>query len=439
MSDQQAKTQPDGELAELIQSFSSSLRSLREFVDAADGVFAGRELSLVLETAELTPVREAALIALETNAAELVHGPVSVRLVERDGQEIYTFEISRKDGDPLSEAMKRWDSARRHVELFREGALMSLIGAAEWFLSRLLHEHFRRVPEAAKVSETPLTLNQLRSLGSFDDAVAYVISDHVEQILRGGLDSWLGALTKMGLSMGYMNEHKEQLVEVFQRRHVIVHNGGKLSTPYLRKVEASLREGRSLGTKLTVSKHYLEKAADLIEATFILIAAELWKKLAPNSEVRARTMIDIAADHLSYGKWAIAERLSDFVRRDKALSERSQLIGLVNYWQCKKWMGSFDDVESDVRKTDFSAKEDRFKLARMALLGDVENFLGLASVLIAGQRMDLEELDSSPLFQEIRTASAFDAWRTLIETGLAQPSDDEQAPAAAVVPDQDRN
>ena len=90
----------------------------------------------------------------------------------------------------------------------------------------------------------------------------------------------------MNLSMGYLKPLRAKLIEVFQRRNVIVHNNGIVHPFYLKKVDPALRLGITKGDRLGADSDYLTGAIDLVEMTFILIGAELWKKWQPEDADR---------------------------------------------------------------------------------------------------------------------------------------------------------
>ena len=110
--------------------------------------------------------------------------------------------------------------------------------------------------------------------------------------------------------MGYLDPYKDDLAEIFQRRNLIVDNGSVVHSVYLNKVSASLRIGVKVGDELKVTPEYLEAAIDRIEVGFILIAAELWKKLDAGDERRATTLNDdIVMPRLAEGRWTLQKEL----------------------------------------------------------------------------------------------------------------------------------
>jgi len=207
--------------------------------------------------------------------------------------------------------------------------------------------------------------------------------------------------------MGYMDPVKDRLIEVYQRRNLLIHNGGRVNSIYLAKVTPELRENISRDQLLGVKPKYLNRTLDLFELNFLLIAAELWKKLEPKDEERADTLTGIAYSHLLKERWQIAEGLSYFQMGDKQTSEKSQMYGQLNYWQSVKWQGRFEDVRKEVEQADFSAKDPLYQLALLALHDRNEDFFSLLPVVLRSEKFTVEELKAWPIFREMREDPAY--------------------------------
>lgn len=245
-------------------------------------------------------------------------------------------------------------------------------------------------------------------MGSIEEATRYLIDSRIDELMWGGFDDWFAYLTeKMKLGLGYVKENRKQIIEVFQRRNVMVHNNGITHSSYVNKVSADLRTDVSLGEPLTVSPDYLSRSIDLIVTNFLLVAADLWKQLDPSDEMRGQVLVEIAFERLRQERWKVAEGLSCFLMKDKKLSERNQLIGALNYWQSIKWQNRFEEVRSQVRDSDFSAKDELYQAARYALLDDDKSFFSLLPAVFDGGKLDLDRLGTWPIFREMRKSQLY--------------------------------
>src|ERR1700682_3616839 len=235
-------------------------------------------------------------------------------------------------------------------------SLITLISTVELFISDLLHFHFDRNPGAVG-TDFQISMEDLEAQGSisFEEARQRLIGSKIERELRGGPEKWIDLL-RPHVSIEDVTLTMDMLIEVYQRRNLMVHNFGRVDSTYLKKVKQHLRENYGRGDVLDVPPEYLGKAIHLYEPDFILIAAQWWKKLAAKDEERPTTLERLAETHMQNERWEVAERLSKFMVQDKGVSERSRTEGLLNFWLSVKSRGRFEEIRKEVEKADFSAK-----------------------------------------------------------------------------------
>jgi hypothetical protein len=213
---------------------------------------------------------------------------------------------------------------------------------------------------------------------------------------------------KPKLGLGYLESDAAQISEVFKRRNLIVHNGGKVSRRYLDEVEEEFHATAKLGERIEVDPEYLQKAIDVFEKSFILLCAELWKKLLPSDETRA-LLNRLAMSHLIAGRWEMARGFSIFLMGDKNQSEYVRLCAEINYWQSFKWSGNYSEISGEVEKADFSAKGILFQLAKAAIVGNHTDFLKKLPKALDTGELSTESLKEWPLFQEVRKLPEIEA------------------------------
>ncbi|MFL6310981.1 MAG: hypothetical protein ACJ71W_02650 [Terriglobales bacterium] len=399
-----------------INSFANSLNALRDFVALVDSLLDEQQRKL-FQTHE----KEILTLGLGLNALlkepmlsdeeadtikRHVDPEVKIEVTGENSVMIALDKIGTKEG--YETAFKAITRGGTHKSLLYRSALISLISSVEWFLSQILHQHLQQHPDASGIKDKLLSLEELKSFNSIDDARKYLVDLRIDEIMWGSFEDWIKYLTeKVKLSLGYIKPAREQLIEIFQRRNVVVHNNGIANSTYLYKVPPDLREGVSLGEQLPISPEYLSKGIDLLESNFILIAAELWKQLEPENASRGDTLTNISFERLTQEKWHVAEGLSFFIKNDKALPDRNQTIGLLNYWQALKWQDRFAEVKESVTDADFSAKDEIYQLARFALLEDNPKFFNLLPQALRNKKLTDEELSTWPIFRGIRKLTEY--------------------------------
>lgn len=402
-----------------ISIYSDNLDSLRDFVAVVRPVLERRNKDIFnADLVSFAPVL-LAFDALGIEGEQLgddvkarlrkaFDGEIRIDVAEGDDTGAVTLSVEGKGKSAFDEKLKQLSKQSYQTELLHNNALISLVSSTEWFLSQLLHKYYDAFPESAGIKGRSLTLKELQEIGTVEEAREYLLEEHIEGVLRGSFSEWMEFLkASLHLSMSYVDEFRDQMVEVYQRRNLLVHNGGIVNGIYLNKVPESVRPAVKVGHPIALTHSYLDTSISTFERCFILIGLELWKKLDPGSEDRAHIANQITYSHLISERWEIAESISFFSMNDKKIPESFQLYGQVNYWQALKWSGRFDEVRSDIERTDFSAKQEIFVLAQAALLDDVDRFFSLLPSIVGGGKLTRSQLEEWPLFALMRQSDKY--------------------------------
>ncbi|WP_299158359.1 hypothetical protein [uncultured Tenacibaculum sp.] len=331
--------------------------------------------------------------------------------VEFEKKEEEGEKVSIKISNPNIEVSKHLDNLhknKKHIELLYTNSLISSLSSVEWFFSQLLHFFYSKHPDSAGVQKRTMTLAELKSFGSIEDAEKYLIDVKIDEILRGNFESWINLLkSELSLGLGYLKDIMNELTEFYQRRNLFVHNGGVVNSIYLSKVHKNQREGISLNDKLTVNKAYLDNAICKLQKAFILIGAELWKKLSPDDTSRGEVLGDIVYENLLHSRWDICEGLCYFSLKDSQVHPIDKVIAQINYWLCKKEIGDFKSIEKEINNADFSDKKEIFQLGLFGLRGETDKILKILPVVLETNQTNIERLEEFPLLREFRETEEY--------------------------------
>lgn len=404
-------------LEKIISQFAENLEVLRGFVDLVNPILSEK---LEDEFEKNEPLLSSFLYALSNELGE-DSPPFELNdEIKKKEAKKYKFKFTKNDKDELQisfnpKVAKSFKSASQNISKYSHQAnllftnsLISLVSFSEWFLSQIFHFYFDKFPDSINIKERNLTFEQLETFDSIEDARNFLIDLKIEEILRGNIESWFNVLKKeLNLSLNYIEPHLEYIKEIYQRRNLLVHNGGSVNSVYLSKVKPELRENLEKGQILQVSQEYLDNAISILEQVFILIGSELWKKIDKKDDERGSLLISIIYDRLCDGNYIVSEGLSRFLENDKGLPEKDRLIAKINYWQSVKWQGKFNEIQEDIINTDFSAKEELFLLAKYALLDKYSDFFKLLPRLVESEKISKEDLQEWPLFKKIREQKSY--------------------------------
>ena len=403
-------------LAEPIKNLNTNLEGLREFLALVEAfLIKESEEYQIARAADLVPMALAIVDATPNDEFKLKEedrtrllsnfgGPVDLQPTDDGG---ISIKVSGEAGARFRDAMKGYFIKKGHETLLYRNCLISLISSAEWFLSQVLRQFFTSYPDAAGIKTKTLTLEDLRRIGTVAEAESYLISLRVDEIMWGGLEDWFKFLREtVKLSMGYLTEDEHILIEIFQRRNVMVHNNGVVHPSYLSKVEPNLRMGVKVGEQINITAKYLLSSIDTVERIFTLIGAELWKRLEPRDEKRADVLNGLAMTSLLAERYEVALGASRFLMEDKQLAEKWLVYARLNYWQAKKWSGAFEEVRREVEEVDFTAKDDLIQLAKHVLLDRFDEATPLLITVLQANKITVADLREWPIFKLFRNEAS---------------------------------
>lgn len=332
-----------------------------------------------------------------------------IKLNKKENGDVETISIRLKSSNnDLPKHFENVIKSRKHIELLYTNSLISALSSVELFFSRLLHFFYNKYPESAGIQKKTMTLAELKNFDSIGDAEKHLIDIKIDEVLRGNFQSWEKLLkSELSLKLGYLGPIMDELVEIYQRRNLFVHNGGIVNSIYLSKVNLNLRKEISLKDKLIVDKEYLNKAICTLQKAFILIGAELWKNLKPEDLNRGKILTNIVYENLLHSRWDICEGLCYFLLKDAKIDPTDKVIAQINYWLCKKEKGEYRDIEQEINKTNFSDKKEIFQLGLYALRGQTDRIINILPTILEANQVKVEDIEEFPILREFRDTSEY--------------------------------
>jgi hypothetical protein len=403
-----------------IRGYCANLDALRDFVEVLQPMLATNEVTTLKENRQLVLALMYAMQQADPTRFPSISLPESqkqalrkrVRVTGTPGKGNATVLINANglgagNVEKFFRALRDWGKGEARSRLLFNSSLISLVSSVEWFFSRVLHAYFRKYPQAAVSTEKTFSFDDLTHFGTIDEARQYLIERRVEDILRGSFSDWIKYFrNSIKLTMTYLDPCMDMLVETCERRNLLVHNNGVTNNIYLSKVSPKLTTGLKPGTQIPVERAYLDQRITF-ERCCVLLAAELWKQLEPSEERRGSVLIDLAFEHMKQQRWTIVEGFSYFLMNDKKLPERHTMVGKMNFWLSLKRQSRWDEVKDQVAAEDMSARDRIFQLAWFSLCEKRDDFFDLLPSAIKARDMDLERLESFPIFDEIKSDARY--------------------------------
>lgn len=301
--------------------------------------------------------------------------------------------------------------AMRQGVLLRRGALVSLISYYEALISDLIHHYYKLYPAALPADTRVLSLNDLREIGSIEEAEKHLVSKEVDSVLREGYEQQLRYFTeRLKIDLKYLDEQMDYLVEINQRRNIVVHNNSVVNRTYIKNVENKLLEefDAKEGKDLAITREYLNKAIDMIYICGIITSQQCirkWDKI--EKQMADDLIISHTYDALLEERYDLAIIVAAYAEKIKMLSDQSKKIVTINHAIALKAMGKNDDMEIILKRIDWSASSMNFQVALRALRGERESFYVWLTRAVKSGEIDRNSLEQWPLFKEFREEKEF--------------------------------
>lgn len=414
----------------MLPPLRSFLATLRE-VEDVETVVARRVVEL--DSMEEAFVREAKRLypgvptEVHRRAAEIVHRKIHERMdrteqllragVPEEGMQAFAITwaedlraklaIVRGDEYDFQRYAPVWNRARvkRPMgQILRNSLLTAAVSGFEVLVSGLVRAFLALKPEVLRQSDRKYLYSEVElftTLDEFRDHCAEVTADN---LLRGGFDEWMEWFSRRHkLAITGVTDSATELREIFQRRHLLVHNGGVVNRYYLSKL-GEVDDPPDLGDKLWVTPDYLAKALDELTVAGVKLAASLLLKIASNEQ--DREIVHDELRHIAY-ELLCAERWSTSARLDEwhlsfLVDDSWRLVARVNLWVAQKRMWGVEYVRQDVECWNTETLASKYLLAKLALLDRNEDAYELVKRLILSNEINSDNWTNWPVLEGVR-------------------------------------
>ncbi len=286
--------------------------------------------------------------------------------------------------------------------------LTTLVGELEVFINHMARVAFEYNPEPLTLSERKFTWAEIAAHRSIDEMRDELVDSMVKNLLRQGLPDWMRFFQdRFGLPENKAAKSYTAR-EAIQRRNCVVHNGGLVSQFYLDNMP-DLKSGVELDDTLDVDAGYIVKAAD----SLFLVAYSLTWALA-KKEIKEADALEFAIGNLgNRTMFLVQEGRLDLVKQisqeapHRELEKTPQLeeiswILKINRWLAFKEGGNFETIRGEVNAFNTRSKDDRYKMAKAALLDEIEEAVELARSLLARETLKPAHILTWPLLKGVR-------------------------------------
>lgn len=308
-----------------------------------------------------------------------------------------------------NKAIKIYKSSLKSLEITSNNAIIMLIIKFEECVSNIFKYLVNKYPEAYLSDKSIPYTDLLKDNMDMDNLKKYMIDKTVESIMMdSSFRDWFDKInSNHKIKIDKTNEYYTQFNELYARRNIIVHNNCKVNKKYLTIINNQCND--NVGDSLTPCPGYVLESFRITE----IIIYELFIKLSKICDVEKelqKNLFDIGFTHMMLDEWNISEFIYKHLKAFNNIDESDMLYNKINYWISLKNLSGLDSIIKEVEAFDDSAKLNKFKIAKNALLN---NFSKLNELLEESIEKDFytKDIDTWPLFIQYRKSEEYKDFR----------------------------
>lgn len=301
-------------------------------------------------------------------AFEYIVAALTMKVTRDRVQEFWRMvAVADEDPDGTRYAMLwlQWKYAPPLPDRLATALLPTLTAAFEEVLGAIFRLRLNVHP--GEVKEKRIAIKTL-SLYEPGDLQLRAIDDKVRELIRKSPAGWADQTQRdIQLDVRTTGLHWEQLEEVFARRDVLVHAGGRVDAQYMERTHSSDAE---LGQSLFCDEEYFAAALSALDETAQFLVAAYFAKLTTTGPDPAELAATLILRFLQGKRWDDALRLAEIVLSGRDIDKVSAEVR-VNWWMARRETGEgVDGIREEVEGWSPPNGEARYRLAKAALLFD---------------------------------------------------------------------
>jgi hypothetical protein len=293
--------------------------------------------------------------------------------------------------------------------------VVSFVSQYDAYLGGLIRTMFISKPEFLNSSEKNILFSELIKFQSIEEAREFIIEKEVESVLREShLKQFKWLENKLGITLRKDLPSFNEFIEITERRNLFVHCNGIISRQYLevcKDNDVKNIEEAKLGQKLNANPAYFNKCYMVLFEIGVKLGQVIWRKLQPDDIENADAHLsDVCYQLLVKGHNRLALNLLTFATDTLKKHHDQEILciftinkALAHYLSDKK-----DECNKVLAKHDWSATNDKFKLAIAVLREEFENAIELMkSIGTSNKHINKDAYREWPLFRQFRKRDDF--------------------------------
>lgn len=297
-----------------------------------------------------------------------------------------------------------------HIE---KAVLFNLISYFENLFSDIIHIILKKHPEILKINEKILTYNELINFSEFDDAKDYLIEQEIEKFLFKPLSEFFDFFENkvFKTTLPNLSKYKNDIIEIKERRNLLIHNWWIINSKYLNIVEKSIQKKFEIekDKEINLWTKYIEdsiKKVELIGLEILtLVSLKFQEKKEKEEAVWSINEIIYNTFVNSNKNYFLGENLASFILEDckSYLNDEQKDYFQLNYRYILKEQNKFNLIKDIALKYDISSKNHIIKLCYYTI---IDNYTEACKHIIPSMnedgKFDINFYEEFPILKNLR-------------------------------------
>lgn len=279
-------------------------------------------------------------------------------------------QMCDNDNKTIQYAMQHyyWSNQEPSSSVAAKSLLSALTSAFEELLAALLRLQFILFPN--ELDDRIVTFGEVRSYASQDDIARMTIDSKVNDIIGQYPQKWDDEIAKRAkIRLSTLCDEWSTFLEVFARRNIFIHAGGRADAEYLRRIGPN-DDSIELGTTLTTDIAYITRALDVVDNVATTLAIGWMAHLLPGSDAVADFAHDPVIVALENENWHVARTLSELALNGQS-KDHSHNELQVNWWMARRELDDdWEPLKAEISAWEPPPGDIRCRIAKYALLRD---------------------------------------------------------------------
>lgn len=315
-----------------------------------------------------------------------------------------------------------WTSQSPPVEVLAEVLLPPLVASFENLVAALVRLWATLHPEALNVHLKDLKGGDVLDYETRDDLVRLLADRRAEEFVSERPEDWARRFSDgLRIDLAELADDWPAVLEVFARRNVVVHSGGRVDAPYLARL-GHRDEPPTVGSRLQTDESYIATALDRLEWLGNSLGLLLLAHFAPAGSYTAGLAHQTVVRALETMHWREARIIASVVLQACADGDYHHELR-VNLWMARRELDDdWDDFRAEIMAWQPPAGQ-QYHVAKAALLRDAGGTLSALADCLQSGDIDVEYLATWPLVRAMAEQSPrIKTWLTQHRSPRARPA-----------------